>query len=190
MNFVKAAAMGTALAFALPASSQAATLVVDLVDVFTYDEFLDPDNIVEFYNIGAFSEVVGVAFDIEVYADDPSYLSEAFIAFTDSAITTGVFLTPGIGDDFPGTGTYSDSADLTALGLNFLVGADGLLRLEYAEGYDDFVDDWDGILNGTITFTYAAAAVPEPASWAMMIAGFGLIGSAMRRGTTRVRFAA
>jgi hypothetical protein len=35
----------------------------------------------------------------------------------------------------------------------------------------------------------ATPAVPEPASWAMMIAGFGLVGGAMRRRTT-VRFAA
>ena len=35
-----------------------------------------------------------------------------------------------------------------------------------AEGYDDF---------GSIT------AVPEPASWALMIAGFGLVGATMRR---------
>ena len=37
---------------------------------------------------------------------------------------------------------------------------------------------------GTITFTYnptISAAVPEPATWAMMLAGFGLIGSGMRR---------
>lgn len=33
------------------------------------------------------------------------------------------------------------------------------------------------------------AAVPEPATWAMMIMGFGLVGGAMRRRTTRVRFA-
>jgi PEP-CTERM motif len=30
-------------------------------------------------------------------------------------------------------------------------------------------------------FSYATGAVPEPASWALMIAGFGLVGSAMRR---------
>ncbi|QJU57684.1 PEP-CTERM sorting domain-containing protein [Sphingomonas sp. AP4-R1] len=34
----------------------------------------------------------------------------------------------------------------------------------------------------------APSAVPEPASWAMMVAGFGLLGAAMRRRTT-VRFA-
>ena len=35
----------------------------------------------------------------------------------------------------------------------------------------------------------ADAAVPEPATWAMMIAGFGLVGGAMRRRTATVRFA-
>ena len=35
----------------------------------------------------------------------------------------------------------------------------------------------------------AIVAVPEPASWAMMIAGFGLLGAAVRRQRMRVRFA-
>jgi hypothetical protein len=34
-----------------------------------------------------------------------------------------------------------------------------------------------------------AAGVPEPASWAMMIAGFGAVGAGMRRRTRSVRFA-
>lgn len=34
-----------------------------------------------------------------------------------------------------------------------------------------------------------AAAVPEPATWAMMIGGFGLVGGAMRRRQVRVVFA-
>ena len=33
------------------------------------------------------------------------------------------------------------------------------------------------------------AAVPEPASWAMMIGGFGMVGAAMRRRKVAVRFA-
>lgn len=35
----------------------------------------------------------------------------------------------------------------------------------------------------------APGGVPEPAAWAMMLAGFGLVGSAMRRRNTRVTFA-
>lgn len=61
-----------------------------------------------------------------------------------------------------------------------------------------------GLTQGTYNFTApndtitvqiggAVAAVPEPASWAMMIVGFGLIGGAMRRRkdktTTNVAFA-
>jgi hypothetical protein len=34
---------------------------------------------------------------------------------------------------------------------------------------------------GTLTISAATAAVPEPATWAMMIAGFGAVGYAMRR---------
>ncbi|NJC33062.1 hypothetical protein GGR88_000536 [Sphingomonas jejuensis] len=35
---------------------------------------------------------------------------------------------------------------------------------------------------GDFNFEVAAAAVPEPATWAMMIAGFGMVGMAARRG--------
>jgi hypothetical protein len=48
-------------------------------------------------------------------------------------------------------------------------GANGAQAADDALGIDDFV------------FTPVLAAVPEPASWAMMIAGFGLAGGAARR---------
>jgi len=44
-----------------------------------------------------------------------------------------------------------------------------------------------GTYSGTATFT--ASAVPEVATWAMMFSGFGLVGAAMRRRRTSVRFA-
>ncbi|WP_425229872.1 PEPxxWA-CTERM sorting domain-containing protein [Sphingomonas sp.] len=47
-------------------------------------------------------------------------------------------------------------------------------------------------LTGSITAVPAVGAVPEPASWAMMIAGFGLAGFALRRRqkvVTRVTYA-
>lgn len=40
--------------------------------------------------------------------------------------------------------------------------------------------------NGTLNISQAVAAVPEPASWAMMIVGFGAIGLARRRRGSRV----
>jgi hypothetical protein len=39
----------------------------------------------------------------------------------------------------------------------------------------------NSLVEGGQLFFLSNAAVPEPASWAMMIAGFGLVGSAMRR---------
>lgn len=50
------------------------------------------------------------------------------------------------------------------------------------------VGDGSASVNNTINLT-AAAPVPEPASWAMMICGFGAIGAVMRRRSTSVRFA-
>lgn len=45
------------------------------------------------------------------------------------------------------------------------------------------------VVNGSqdLTFSATITAVPEPASWAMMIVGFGLVGGAMRR-RTRMSF--
>ena len=50
----------------------------------------------------------------------------------------------------------------------------------YLQGYD--LDE--------LFFRATPAAVPEPASWATMIAGFGLIGGTLRRRVVRQRFAA
>lgn len=54
------------------------------------------------------------------------------------------------------------------------------LRFQYQS--DNFAFG-DGILidNLTVTGTKMASAVPEPATWAMMILGFGLAGAALRR---------
>ena len=42
---------------------------------------------------------------------------------------------------------------------------------------------------GRYPFTPPAAAVPEPATWAMMIGGFALVGAGLRRRKAAVRFA-
>lgn len=56
-----------------------------------------------------------------------------------------------------------------------------------------FHGDIDTIRMFTGVATYAEAAavggVPEPASWAMMLTGFGLAGMSMRRTRTKLRFA-
>jgi hypothetical protein len=51
------------------------------------------------------------------------------------------------------------------------------------------VGDGSASVNNTINLTAAATPLPEPATWAMMICGFGAIGTAMRRRRTSARFA-
>jgi hypothetical protein len=46
--------------------------------------------------------------------------------------------------------------------------------------------DWN---SGLSEVQFTGNAVPEPASWALMIGGFGLAGAALRRRGTQVRFA-
>jgi hypothetical protein len=51
------------------------------------------------------------------------------------------------------------------------------VAIEYAGTYSN---DSTGV-NFTVTTEDAAAAVPEPATWGMMLVGFGLVGAGMRR---------
>lgn len=53
------------------------------------------------------------------------------------------------------------------------------------------VDSVDGLFSpGELTIrNFSGPAVPEPAAWAMMIAGFGLVGAAMRRRKAAPSFA-
>ena len=66
----------------------------------------------------------------------------------------------------------------------FNAGTSNVLRVQGTNG-------GNGVYSGTISF--APGAVPEPATWALMLAGFGMVGFAMRRRkgqvTTSVRFA-
>lgn len=47
----------------------------------------------------------------------------------------------------------------------------------------------DASFSGNLSFAAQAAAVPEPAAWAMMIAGFGFVGYSLRRTRATVRLA-
>ncbi|TQK10441.1 PEP-CTERM sorting domain-containing protein [Herbaspirillum sp. SJZ107] len=177
------------LSFFACTSLFAAPLTVDIAGVQSNGELGDPGNTVLTYNVGANATITAVSYSVNVTAFTPSWLSEIGLAFTDSDFFEGVIFNPGAGDEFPGTATYSDSADLTALGLSFNVGADGILRLEFYEDFDD-LSGTDGRWNfGTITFNVEGGTVlppvdpgtpggevPEPASALLIGAGLAALG--------------
>lgn len=64
--------------------------------------------------------------------------------------------------------------------------------LDYSDGFNTaaqsndggttWMNHYEGAAYGlAVSLSGDAAAVPEPASWALLIAGFGLVGAAMRR---------
>jgi hypothetical protein len=176
------------LSFLACSTTFAAPLVVNVAGIESFGEVGDSGNTVLNFNVGAFATITSISYNVNITAFTPSYLSEIGLYFGDSDQSTGVFFTPGFQNPNPGTGTYADSADLVDLGLAFQVGADGILRLEFFEDFDDGSVSPDGIWNfGTITFTTDAVDVPtpgdvpEPASGLLFGAGLALMGYTARR---------
>lgn len=84
----------------------------------------------------------------------------------------------GIGPISPGNG-YFDTALHAFNQASPVPGAFTLTAQTHVKFfiYDDGLSD----NSGGISLNVSAAGVPEPASWALMIGGFGLAGSALRR---------
>lgn len=165
-----------------PIGMSATVYDFDVTDILSMDEWGSPNNEVFALDVGAGSWITGVGWDVSLYADDPSWLSEMVVDATDSSQSVGVSLHPAVNDMFSGAGTYSSGGivDLIGLGLDFHVGADGKLRLEFYEDYDDYPGEWDGIWeSGTLSFQ--VVAVPEPSSYALMILGLAGIAAVARR---------
>lgn len=165
----------------------AAPLVVDVTGTQSWGLQGDAGNTVLTYQVGAFSTITSIGYAVNVTAISPSWLSEIGVKFTDSA-DNGVLFTPGGDDDFQGTASYSGYYELSDFGLVFQVGADGILRLEFYESFNDYAGV-DGFWNfGTLTFGITPAAgtdVPEPGSGILLGAGLAAMGYAARRRTRR-----
>lgn len=169
---------------ALPTAAQAAPVQFDVAGIQSLGAGGAPSASVFNLNIGANAHVTGVSFDVNVTAFSPSWLSELSVALTDSTRSVGVEFAPG-DDERSGTAAYAGSIDFVALGLDFRVGGDGVLRLEF---FDSFFDNasaaGDGVWNfGRITVDVAdVGQVPEPASYALMgVALFALGTATLRR---------
>lgn len=171
-------------------SLSAAPLVVDVTGIESYGEVNDDRNRVLTFNVGANSIITSLDYSVGLTAFDPSYLLEIAVVIETSAgfQGPGTTLVPGVFDDFSGSAIYTNSIDLVAIGESFAVGADGILRLEFVERFNDDFLDPDGIWDfGTLTFGIETVdveepgEVPEPATTLLMGAGLAVLGYAGRR---------
>jgi len=93
----------------------------------------------------------------------------------------------------------SIATNFTVNGSNVLkatgYAAAGAVSLSFKADYTckDCWGDWFGgyaqVTKATLPTPPASGAVPEPATWAMMIAGMGVVGASMRRRKVAVSFA-
>lgn len=98
----------------------------------------DANNTVIQLNIGAGNEVTGVAADVSIEAFDPSWLSEIQVLYG-STSTGQVQLTPSTANN-PGTEDYSTGGVIVLADIplpNITVDADGILKLEFRETFND-----------------------------------------------------
>jgi hypothetical protein len=180
-NFAYATAFVASVASASVA--QAADIIVDVTGINSFDAIGAPGNTRLVLNVTPGAVVDLVAWDVNLTAFAASYLSEIAVTFSNTA-GSAVRLRPGVATAAAGTASFSGSGSLVGSGLSFVIGGDGKFYLEFHETFDDVAGAADGRWNsGTLTFREIglAGGVPEPATWAMMLAGFGIVGGAMRR---------
>jgi len=119
----------------------------------------DPDNTIIDLDIGAGNTLTGVGWDIGVATVGASWLSEATIQHSDSngsADPNAINLNVGAGNENSGDQDFTSSGilDFSDNGLpDIVAGADGILRLQLFETFDDNTDAIDA--------NYRNAAAPE-----------------------------
>ncbi|MCL4220469.1 MAG: hypothetical protein KJZ65_03775 [Phycisphaerales bacterium] len=150
-----------------------------LSDIDSVDLELDPDNVVFVFDMGGPATIHGIGWDVTITALGSSWLTEAYVNFGALGGTPGLYLHPGAGFSNPGTGSYSSGGiiDLTDNGIPDVVIANGMMRLEFFESFDDVSNARDGFWHAGSVLTLDMTIVPAPGALALL----GLGGLAIRR---------
>ncbi|MEK8053064.1 PEP-CTERM sorting domain-containing protein [Ideonella sp. DXS22W] len=140
----------------------------------------DADNTTLAFHLPSLAYITGLTWTVDVQAFDPSWLQELTLSLTATS-GEGVQFSPAPNAAAAGSFQGQGRVDLVNSGLAFRLAADGRLNLEVY----DAVDDLPGLADGrwrsaTLQLAYTAA-VPEPASVALLLAGIGVVGLRHRR---------
>ena len=146
------------------------------------------------YDLGDFRIFDGAGQDFNVYELDGGGVEFTTIDILVSANGIDFFnveATAAAALDLDGDEAHGNASFRQSYDIGGAVAALGVTQFRYlridgtAGGTIGAQNGFDLDAIGIANFVSAAPVVPEPASWAMMIAGFGLVGGAMRRGTAR-----
>jgi hypothetical protein len=91
-----------------------------------------------------------------------------------------VWLNELLGDFVDGSGVVIGDAFAIGNGPFSIIAPTGAVRLQLGLN-DDIFSDNSGSLSIQVDGSTAPGGVPEPATWALMLGGFGLAGAALRR---------
>jgi len=203
----------TAALLALPSAANAAIVVLDfegLANGAPVGNFYAPDYT---FSPATLALIDGDAGGTGNFANEPSPSTIMFFLDSNNAVlnatngfTTGFSFyyssstaaTVNVYDGANATGNILASISLAAQGFDNCSGDPNGSFCNWSPigvsfSGTAFSIDFGGTANQTgydnITFGSKNPGIPEPAAWAMMLAGFGLVGSAMRRRQATLSFA-
>ena len=179
MSQFKRSAISMALVAAAMAAgtAHAGVVTLDVAGISSNAEFGDASNVTRFIDIAAGAHITSISWSVWLTADSPSWLSEIAVDLNDGSLA-GFSLAPGFGDNSSGSGFFSGTADLVALGADFVLGASGRLNFEFFELFDDNFGAEDGRWDrGSLTVNF----VPEPATFGLAALALLGVGATSRR---------
>ncbi len=147
---------------------------VNVDSIFSFDPLGYPDNTILTVDLASLLGtsapilVDGVGWDVSIYTEAGSWLSEAHISVQDADSNILLDIAPGINDTWYGAEDYTSSGivDLTSDGLQFTL-SDGILLLEFYESYNDYSPQPEAIWFGSLQIR--ANAIPLPPSAFLLV---------------------